>query len=111
MVESNELSIRPSPAIGHGSDQIRCLAAFTAIDLGFRKDLSAGTVQKTTREEFRRVTEVTYLGYAYGMWAALKRMLPRSAGVIVQVGSALAYGAGQPLVGTSAGNVSIRGVS
>ena len=42
-------------------------------------------------EEFRRVTEVTYLGYVYGTLAALKRMKPRDRGVIVQVGSALAY--------------------
>ena len=41
--------------------------------------------------EFKRVTEVTYLGYVYGTLAALKRMLPRDRGVIVQVGSALAY--------------------
>jgi NAD(P)-dependent dehydrogenase (short-subunit alcohol dehydrogenase family) len=48
-------------------------------------------VKDMTPEEFRRVTEVTYLGYVYGTLAALKRMLPRDRGVIVQVGSALAY--------------------
>jgi NAD(P)-dependent dehydrogenase (short-subunit alcohol dehydrogenase family) len=42
-------------------------------------------------DEFRRVTEVTYLGYVYGTMAALRRMKPRDCGVIVQVGSALAY--------------------
>ncbi|MFF7441840.1 SDR family oxidoreductase [Streptomyces sp. NPDC008122] len=42
-------------------------------------------------EEFRRVTEVSYLGYVYATRAALRRMLPRDAGVIVQVGSAIAY--------------------
>ncbi|MCQ4083756.1 SDR family oxidoreductase [Streptomyces sp. RB6PN25] len=42
-------------------------------------------------EEFRRVTEVCYLGYVYGTQAALRRMLPRDKGAIVQVGSALAY--------------------
>jgi NAD(P)-dependent dehydrogenase (short-subunit alcohol dehydrogenase family) len=42
-------------------------------------------------EEFRRVTEVTYLGYVYGTRVALRRMLPRDHGTIVQVGSALAY--------------------
>ncbi|NUS55746.1 MAG: SDR family oxidoreductase, partial [Streptomycetaceae bacterium] len=41
--------------------------------------------------EFRRVTEVTYLGYVYGTAAALRRMLPRNRGTLVQVGSALAY--------------------
>jgi NAD(P)-dependent dehydrogenase (short-subunit alcohol dehydrogenase family) len=40
-------------------------------------------------EEFRRVTEVSYLGYVHGTMAALKRMRPRNAGAIVQVGSAL----------------------
>ena len=48
-------------------------------------------IKEMTPEEFRRVTEVTYLGYVYGTLAALKRMLPRDRGVIVQVGSALAY--------------------
>ncbi|MEV6628719.1 SDR family oxidoreductase [Amycolatopsis sp. NPDC051106] len=42
-------------------------------------------------EEFRRVTEVSYLGYVYGTMAALKRMKPRDRGAVVQVGSALAY--------------------
>lgn len=41
--------------------------------------------------EFKRATEVTYLGCVYGTMAALKRMLRRDQGTIVQVGSALAY--------------------
>jgi NAD(P)-dependent dehydrogenase (short-subunit alcohol dehydrogenase family) len=41
--------------------------------------------------EFKRVTEVTYLGAVYGTMAALKRMRQRDRGTIVQVGSALAY--------------------
>src|SRR5690606_1367212 len=44
-----------------------------------------------TPEEFRRVTEVTYLGTVHGTLAALRRMRLRDRGVIVQVGSALAY--------------------
>ncbi|HVF74263.1 MAG TPA: SDR family oxidoreductase [Acidimicrobiales bacterium] len=44
-----------------------------------------------TPEEFQRVTEVTYLGYVYGTRAALTRMVPRNRGVVIQVGSALAY--------------------
>ena len=42
-------------------------------------------------EEYRRATEVTYLGFVYGTMAALKRMRPRNRGAIVQVGSALSY--------------------
>ncbi|WP_129125374.1 SDR family oxidoreductase [Geomonas oryzae] len=45
--------------------------------------------EEMTPEEFRRVTEVTYLGAVHGTMAALKRMLPRDDGVIIQVGSAL----------------------
>src|SRR6185437_9459934 len=44
-----------------------------------------------TPEEFKRATEVTYLGAVYGTMAALRRMAPRNRGCIVQVGSALAY--------------------
>jgi len=48
-------------------------------------------IKEMTADEFKRVTDVTYLGYVYGTLAALKRMLPRDRGMIVQVGSALAY--------------------
>jgi NAD(P)-dependent dehydrogenase (short-subunit alcohol dehydrogenase family) len=48
-------------------------------------------IKQMTAEEFKRVTEVTYLGSVHGTLSALKRMLPRDRGVIVQVGSALAY--------------------
>ena len=48
-------------------------------------------VWQITPEEFRRVTEVTYLGVVHGTMAALKRMKPRDHGSIVLVGSALAY--------------------
>ncbi|MFG0335997.1 MAG: SDR family oxidoreductase [Maioricimonas sp. JB049] len=47
--------------------------------------------REITAKEFRRATEVTYLGTVYGTMAALKRMLARDSGSIVQVGSALAY--------------------
>jgi NAD(P)-dependent dehydrogenase (short-subunit alcohol dehydrogenase family) len=42
-------------------------------------------------EEFKRVTEVSYLGFVYGTMVALERMKPRRRGTIVQCGSALAY--------------------
>jgi NAD(P)-dependent dehydrogenase (short-subunit alcohol dehydrogenase family) len=57
-------------------------AAFTSIFAPFKE---------INPEEFKRVTEVTYLGFVYGTKAALNRMLPRDRGTIVQVGSALAY--------------------
>jgi short-subunit dehydrogenase len=48
-------------------------------------------VHQMTADEYRRVTEVTYLGVVHGTLAALRRMRPRNAGIIIQVGSALAY--------------------
>jgi NAD(P)-dependent dehydrogenase (short-subunit alcohol dehydrogenase family) len=48
-------------------------------------------VHETTADEYRRVTEVTYLGYVHGTLSALRRMRPRDRGTIIQIGSALAY--------------------
>ena len=50
-----------------------------------------GPLHRVSASEFRRATEVTYLGTVHGTMSALRRMLPRDRGVIVQVGSALAY--------------------
>ncbi|HWE62088.1 MAG TPA: SDR family oxidoreductase [Chloroflexota bacterium] len=47
--------------------------------------------KEMTADEFKRTTEVTYLGQVYGTMAALRRMIPRNQGSIVLVGSALAY--------------------
>jgi len=49
------------------------------------------SVKQMQAEEYKRVTDVTYLGVVYGTLAALRRMLPRDRGTIVQVGSALVY--------------------
>jgi NAD(P)-dependent dehydrogenase (short-subunit alcohol dehydrogenase family) len=48
-------------------------------------------IDRMSPEDFERVTAVTYLGAVWGTMAALKRMKPRNRGVIIQVGSALAY--------------------
>jgi NAD(P)-dependent dehydrogenase (short-subunit alcohol dehydrogenase family) len=48
-------------------------------------------MQDVKPEEFRRATEVTYLGTVWGTMSALRRMRPRDSGTVVQVGSALAY--------------------
>ena len=80
------------------ADQVEAAAAqieaeFGRIDIWINNAMTSvfSPIKEMTAEEFRRVTEVTYLGYVYGTLAALKRMLPRDGGVIVQVGSALAY--------------------
>src|SRR5690606_22102438 len=59
--------------------------------------------------EFRRVTEVNYLGYVYGTQSALRRMLLRDRGTIVQVGSALAYRAIPLQAAYCASKCAIRG--
>lgn len=80
------------------SDAVEAAAArleeeFGPIDVWINNAMTSvfSPVRKMKPEEYRRVTEVTYLGYVYGTLAALKRMLPRDRGVIIQVGSALAY--------------------
>jgi NAD(P)-dependent dehydrogenase (short-subunit alcohol dehydrogenase family) len=67
--------------------------AFGPIDVWINNAMVSvfSPLKEMTPDEFRRVTEVTYLGTVYGTMAALKRMLPRDRGAIVQVGSALAY--------------------
>src|SRR5512135_1112026 len=63
----------------------------------------------TEPEEFKRATEVTYLGAVYGTMAALKRMVARDRGVIVQVGSALSYRAIPLQAAYCASKFAIRG--
>ena len=67
--------------------------AFGPIDIWINDAMVSvfSPVKEMKPDEYKRVTEVTYLGFVYGTLAALKRMLPRDRGVIVQVGSALAY--------------------
>ena len=65
--------------------------AYGPIDIWVNNAMASvfSPVKDMTPEDYRRVTEVTYLGYVYGTLAVLRRMLPRDRGMIVQVGSAL----------------------
>ncbi|HEY5312241.1 MAG TPA: SDR family oxidoreductase [Pirellulales bacterium] len=79
-------------------DQVEAAAAavekeFGPIDVWVNDAMCSvfSPVKEMTPADYKRVTEVTYLGYVYGTLAALKRMLPRDRGTIIQVGSALAY--------------------
>ena len=79
-------------------DQVEAAASmverrFGPIDVWVNNAMASvlSPAMKMMAEEYQRVTDVTYLGYVYGTLAALRRMVPRDAGVIVQVGSALAY--------------------
>jgi short-subunit dehydrogenase len=66
---------------------------FGPIDIWINNAMTSvfSPVKEMLPEEYKRVTEVTYLGVVNGTLAALKRMLARDRGTIVQVGSALAY--------------------
>lgn len=68
-------------------------AEFGPIDIWVNNAMTTvySPMMEMTDEEFRRVTEVCYYGFVYGTRAALRRMVPRDHGVVVQVGSALAY--------------------
>jgi NAD(P)-dependent dehydrogenase (short-subunit alcohol dehydrogenase family) len=79
-------------------DQVEAAAAaveerFGRIDVWINDAMTTvfAEVKDISSEEFRRVMDVNYLGAVNGTLAALKRMLPRDRGAIVQVGSALAY--------------------
>jgi NAD(P)-dependent dehydrogenase (short-subunit alcohol dehydrogenase family) len=86
------------PADVADADAVRAAAAevenrFGPIDIWVNNAMVSvfSPVKQMQPDEYRRVTEVTYLGAVYGTLAALERMLPRDRGVIIQIGSALAY--------------------
>nr|WP_141307755.1 SDR family oxidoreductase [Streptomyces spinoverrucosus] len=78
-------------AVDNAAEQV--VDAFGRIDVWVNNAFAGvfAPFTEITPDEYRRVTEVTYLGYVFGTRAALRHMLPRDRGTIVQVGSALAY--------------------
>lgn len=85
------LDVADAVAVEQAAEKIE--QTFGPIDVWVNNAMASvfSPIKKMTPDEFKRVTEVTYLGYVYGTLAALKRMLPRNRGIIIQVGSALAY--------------------
>src|SRR3954468_3242355 len=83
----------------------RAEAELGPIDVWVNNAMTAvlAEVAETTAAEFKRVTEVTYLGSVHGAQAALRRMLPRDRGTIVEVGSGLSW-RGIPLQATYCGS-------
>jgi NAD(P)-dependent dehydrogenase (short-subunit alcohol dehydrogenase family) len=87
-----------APADVADADQVEAAAQaveerFGPIDVWINNAMVSvfSPIHAMTPDEFKRVTEVTYLGVVYGTLSALRRMRPRDRGTIVQVGSALAY--------------------
>ena len=85
------LDIADANAVENAADSVE--REFGPIDIWVNNAMASvfSPVREMKPEEYKRVTEVTYLGVVYGTIAALKRMLPRDRGTIVQVGSALVY--------------------
>lgn len=85
------LDVRNASAVREAAAQ--CEAVLGPIDVWVNNAMTTvfSKVQDLTEEEVEAVTATTYLGYAYGTMAALSSMRRRDRGVIVQVGSALAY--------------------
>ena len=85
------LDVSDAAAVDIAAEQVE--TKFGPIDVWVNNAMTSvfSPIKEMTAEEFKRVTDVTYLGSVYGTLAALKRMLPRDRGVIIQVGSALAY--------------------
>ncbi|TRW99766.1 SDR family oxidoreductase [Candidatus Methylobacter oryzae] len=72
---------------------VRIEAVFGAIDIWINNAMATiySPFEEISADDYKRATEVTYLGAVYGTMAALKRMKARDCGLIIQVGSALAY--------------------
>jgi short-subunit dehydrogenase len=85
------LDVADATRVDEAADKI--VSTFGRIDVWVNNAMVSvfSPVKETSAAEFKRVTEVTYLGYVHGTLAALRHMLPRDQGTIVQVGSALAY--------------------
>lgn len=85
------LDVSDADAVEQAAEAVEL--AFGPIDVWVNNAMLSvfSPVHMMTPAEYKRVTDVTYLGYVYGTLAALRRMRPRNRGAIVQVGSALAY--------------------
>lgn len=85
------LDVADAQALDRAADLVE--QQFGPIDIWVNNAMTSvfSPIEQMGPEEFKRVTEVTYLGFVYGTLSALKRMRPRDRGCIVQVGSALAY--------------------
>src|SRR5581483_1690188 len=85
------LDVSDHDAVEHAASEVE--KTFGPIDIWVNNAMLSvfSPIMEMQPDEYKRVTEVTYLGYVWGTLAALRRMKPRDRGAIVQVGSALAY--------------------
>jgi NAD(P)-dependent dehydrogenase (short-subunit alcohol dehydrogenase family) len=85
------LDVADAHAVDRAADAV--VARWGQIDIWVNDAMESvfAPVDEITADEFRRVIDVNYLGYVHGTLAALRHMRPRDRGVIIQIGSALAY--------------------
>jgi NAD(P)-dependent dehydrogenase (short-subunit alcohol dehydrogenase family) len=85
------LDVANAKAVDDAADQV--VAKWGRIDIWVNDAMVSvfSPIAEMKADEFRRVIEVNYLGYVHGTMSALRHMRPRDAGVIIQIGSALAY--------------------
>ncbi len=88
---AHRVDVADADAVMRAADET--VKEFGAIDVWINVAMVTiySPVQQTKPEEYKRATEVTYLGQVYGTLAALKHMVPRDAGRIICIGSALVY--------------------
>jgi NAD(P)-dependent dehydrogenase (short-subunit alcohol dehydrogenase family) len=90
-VEWEATDVSNAAAVFAAADQLERRLGYVDIWINDAMETVFSTVADINPVEFRRVTEVTYLGFVYGTMATLKSMRPRRRGRIIQIGSALAY--------------------
>lgn len=83
--------VADAQAVDHAAERIEAELGPIEVWVNAAMATVFGPVNKTSAAEFKRVTEVTYLGFVHGTLAALRYMEARNRGTIVQVGSALSY--------------------
>ena len=85
------LDVADAGAVDHAAERV--IAEWGSIDIWVNDAMVSvfSPISEMSPQEFRRVMEVNYLGYVHGTLAALRYMRPRNSGVIIQIGSALAY--------------------
>jgi short-subunit dehydrogenase len=92
-VDALPLSVDVADAVAMDQAAERIEAQLGPVDVWVNSAMATvfAAVSAITPDEFKRATEVTYLGQVYGTMAALRRMRERNRGTIINVGSALAY--------------------
>jgi NAD(P)-dependent dehydrogenase (short-subunit alcohol dehydrogenase family) len=90
-VEWEAVDVADAAAVFAAADQLERRLGVIDIWINDAMETVFSTVADIDPADFRRVTEVTYLGFVYGTMAALRSMRPRRRGRIIQIGSALAY--------------------